>query len=72
MQFREAGNVPLQELLKREEEAEIAKQKKDGTPTVIVAERKSKGLSMKAPSFLFKKRSAQKKSEKDVEEKEDN
>ena len=58
--------------MKREEEAE---KKKDALPTSIgqttTTERKAKGLSMKAPSFLFKKRTM-KKTEKDVEEKEDN
>jgi hypothetical protein len=74
----------LSELLKREEEAmevemksankQIPKTKTNTTETT----RKAKGLSMKTPSFLFKKKSAsstrflqQQKNEKNEEEKEE-
>ena len=67
--------MPLQELLKREEEAENAKKKDANLPLVPASTqgetRKAKGLSIKAPSFLFKKKATLKKTERNIEEKED-
>jgi hypothetical protein len=66
--------VPLDELLKREEESEkVARRQPDATKGKAMqpVERKSKGLSMKTPSFFLKKKTATRKQE-NVEEKEDN
>lgn len=53
IQFREAGNVPLSELLRREEE-----ETNKALPAIAAkpVERKNKGLSIRAPSFFTKKK----------------